>query len=75
MLYQGQMSHIQTLYKLLSKFSHAINFYIGPLHYKILALFPAPAQLSVACSTVSGRGPGIFSHVSDVRIERVVERV
>ena len=23
----------------------------------------------------SGRGPGIFSHVSDVRIERVVERV
>ena len=24
---------------------------------------------------LAGRGPGIFSHVSDVRIERVVERV
>ena len=23
----------------------------------------------------SGRGPGIFSHVSDIRIERMVERV
>ena len=40
-----------------------------------LASFPGPAHLSVAFSTVSVRGPGIFSHVSDVRIERVVERV
>ena len=39
-----------------------------------LASFPGPAQLSVAFSTVKWRGPGIFSHVSDVRIEKVVER-
>ena len=35
----------------------------------LLASFPGPAQLSVAISTV------LFSHVSDIRIERVVERV
>ena len=40
-----------------------------------LASFPGPAQLSTASSTVNVRGPGIFSHVSDVRIERMVERV
>ena len=42
MLYQGQMSHIQTLYKLLSKFSHAINFYIGPLTLQNTSLVPRP---------------------------------
>ena len=41
----------------------------------LLALFPGPAQLSIAIGTESGRGPGIFSHMSDVRIERMVERV
>ena len=51
-----------------------------PGHYcrlgQILASFPGPAQLSVTSSRVKrGRGPGIFSHVSDVRIERIVERV
>ena len=45
-------------------------------HAQSIASFPGPAQLSVACSTEKReRGPGIFSHVSDVRIERMVERV
>ena len=39
-----------------------------------LASFPGPAQFSVAFSRKSRRGPGIFSHVSDVGIERMVER-
>ena len=41
-------------------------------HTVIIASFPGPAQLSVASSTVK---PGIFSHVSDIGIERVVESV
>ena len=36
----------------------------------ILASFPGPAQLSVACSMESGRGPGIIYHVSDVSREK-----
>ena len=43
-----------------------------------LALHPDSAQLSqlsVASSTVKWGEPGIFSHISDVRIERMVERV
>jgi len=40
-----------------------------------VALFPGPAQLFVTSSTVKRERPGIFSHVSDVRIESVVERV
>ena len=35
-------------------------------HINRVAFFPGPAQLSVACSTESGRGPGIIYHVSDV---------
>ena len=38
----------------------------------MLSLVPRPHQLLVR---KSGRGPGIFSHVSDVRIERMVERI
>ena len=38
----------------------------------MIASFPGPAQLWVACWI--SRGPGIFSHVSDVRIERLVYR-
>ena len=34
----------------------------------LVASFPGPVQKS-------RRGPGIFSHVSDVGIERMVERV
>ena len=40
-----------------------------------LKAFPGPDQLSIAIRTESVRGPGTFSHVSDVRIERMVERV
>ena len=36
---------------------------------------PGPAQLLLLLVWKSGRGPGIFSHVSDIRIERMVERV
>ena len=32
----------------------------------VLASFPGPTQLSVACSTEKRGEPGIFSHVSDV---------
>ena len=32
----------------------------------VVASFPGPTQLSVACSAESGRRPGIFYHVSDV---------
>ena len=32
----------------------------------MIASFPGPAQLSVACSTEKRGEPGIFSHVSDV---------
>ena len=39
----------------------------------VRASFPGPAQLSVTCNTESGGEPDIFSHVSDVRIERIVE--
>ena len=35
----------------------------------------APPSFSSLLVWKSGRGPGIFSHVSDVRIERMVERV
>ena len=37
-----------------------------------LASFPGPAQLCVACS---GRGPGKFYHVSDVKGRKSVERL
>ena len=40
-----------------------------------LALFPGPAQLSSLSVRKSGRGPGIFSHMSDVKLESMVERV
>ena len=40
-----------------------------------LVSFPGSAQFSVASSTVKQGGPGIFSHISDIRIERMVERV
>ena len=46
-----------------------------PALHSDFASFPGPAQLSIAISTESGRGPGIFSHMSDVGIERMVERV
>ena len=52
-----------------------MNFGAETKFRKRVASFPGPAQLSVIYSKESGRGPGIFSHVSDVRIERVVERV
>ena len=32
----------------------------------VVALFPGPTQLSVACSTEKRGEPGIFSHVSDI---------
>ena len=52
--------------------SHSFSFVwtacIPTPNYSKLASFPGPAQLSI---TISGRGPGIFSHVSDVRIERM----
>ena len=35
----------------------------------------APPSFPLLLVRKSGRGPGIFSHVSDVRIERMVERV
>ena len=35
----------------------------------------APLSFLLLSVWKSGRGPGIFSHVSDVRIERMVERV
>jgi len=35
--------------------------------YDRLALFPGPAQLSVACSTEKRGEPGIFSHVSKLQ--------
>ena len=38
----------------------------------VCTLFPGFLSVSVR---KSGRGPGIFSHMSDVRIERMVERV
>ena len=34
--------------------------------YTVLASFPGPTQLSVACSTDKRGEPGIFSHVSDI---------
>ena len=37
--------------------------------------FAEPARLSIVCSTESRERPGIFPRVSDVRIERMVERV
>ena len=56
--------------------SHSFSFVwtacIPTPNYSKLASFPGPTQLSTA---ISGRGPGIFSHVSDIRIERMVERV
>ena len=45
--------------------------HINIRHSCNLASFLGPTQLSVE----SGRGPGILSHASDVRIERMVERV
>ena len=42
---------------------------------QVLASFPGPTWLSVARSMEKQERPGIFSHVSDVRIERMVERV
>jgi len=33
-------------------------------------LILAPAQLFIACSTKKQGGPGNFSHVSDVRVEK-----
>ena len=33
-----------------------------------LALFPGPAQLSIACSTKKRREPGIFSHINGKKI-------
>lgn len=35
----------------------------------------APSQLPVACSTFKKRGPGKLYHVSEVMIERLVERL
>ena len=40
-----------------------------------LALFPGPAQLSIAFSTEKQERAGIFPHVSDIRKERKIERV
>ena len=39
------------------------------------ASFQAPPSFLSLSVRKSGRGPGIFSHMSDVRIERMVERV
>ena len=39
------------------------------------ASFPAPAQLSPLVVRKSGRKPGVFSHASDGRIQRMVKRV
>ena len=41
----------------------------------ILASFPGPAQLSVACSTEKRGEPGIFSHVSDVTTSKKLMNV
>ena len=42
-------------------------------HTHTLASFPGPALLSVAVRK-SGRGPGIFYHVSDIEGREKVER-
>ena len=43
--------------------------------YQVLAMFQAPPSFPSVAVWKSGRGPGIFSYMSDVRIERMVERV
>ena len=45
-------------------FTHRYYTYIP-----LLTSFPGPAQLFVAWIRKSGRGSGIFCHVSDVRVE------
>ena len=42
----------------------------------LIASYPGPAQFSITSSMVKKeRVSGIFSHLSDVRIERTIERV
>ena len=38
------------------------------------ALFPGPAQVSIACSTKSGGGSEIVYHMSDIEDRKKVER-
>ena len=44
----------------------------GAIYSHVPRAYPAFCHLQ---NEKVGRGPGIFSHVSDVRIERLVERV
>ena len=61
--------------------NNVVNFYpeLPQIFHVLLncSLFEINISYSIPSLLVqkSGRGPGIFSHVSDVRIERVVERV
>ena len=41
----------------------------------MIASFPGPAQLSIACSTEKRGEPGIFSHVSDVTTDEKLMNV
>ena len=55
---------------------NSLMFDTATTHHKYLkglASFPGPAQLPSLAVRKSRRGPGIFSHLSDVRIERVVK--
>ena len=55
------------------KLNH-MNF-SGVIHIVSLIFRPHPALQRLQYRDKSGRGPGIFSHMSDIRIERMVERV
>ena len=44
----------------------ALCYHFESSHGNMVASFPGPAQLSVACSMEKQGEPGIFSHMSDV---------